>query len=611
MSDPVRRFVSELRRRRVFRVAVVYAAVCWALIQIADAVATPLSLPPWFTTFVIVVAALGLPIALVLAWAFDVSPAGDAAGAEAAARPSARTSWALTAAFVLLVVAAPLLFRTVSGSPATGESDVDTDGIESIAVLPFVNMSSDQENEHFSDGLAEELLNALAQIPGLRVAARTSSFVFKGDTDRDIAEIGRRLNVETVLEGSVRKAGNTVRITAQLVKTADGYHLWSKVYRRELQDIFEIQDEIAAAIVEALGPRFSGALTQPAEHATENVEAYELYLRGRHRFWQGSSEKNLRDAAELFQQAVDEDPSFGPAWAGLSDAYMLLAGQVRPREVMPMATRAAQRALEADPRLAEGYVALASINWLYDWDWSAADQNYRLSFSVNPLLHTRCICYAWYLATVGNTQAAVVEAERAREMDPLARLPHVILAWMYYLADRPADALTEIDEVFTTTPEDMSSHRIRAWILWDEGRRDDAIEVMHGIRDRAARNGSFEESGPPMVIAELAVMYAAAGWGPEAVRLSRALRARAGRGYVPPEYVAAAQAAAGDLDAAFASMDEAVANRSNLGQFSILPVSRALRSDARYGLVLERIGLGVRIPQLVSAPAVTALGDSE
>ena len=191
----------------------------------------------------------------------------------------------------------------------------------------------------------------------------------------------------------------------------------------------------------------------------------------------------LREAAELYEEALELDPRFSLAWAGLSDAYMLLANLVPPGEAMPRAKEAAQKALEIDPRLAEGFVALASINWLYDWDWGAADQNYRLSFSVNPLLHTRCICYAWYLATVGNQDAAVLEAERARQMDPVARLPHVILAWMYYLAGRYDDARSELSEIFGTSPADVSGRRIASWILWDEGHREEAIAEMHLIRD--------------------------------------------------------------------------------------------------------------------------------
>ena len=603
-SDPLRSLFAELKRRRVFRVALVYAAVAWALIQIAGTVAEPLSLPPWFVTAVIVLAGLGFPIALVLAWAFDVTPAQGAAGD--APSGTAGAPWAMIAIVGLLIAGGTVAFALRARSAPEVDAHADYTNISSIAVLPFVNMSSDVENEHFSDGLTEELLNTLAQIQGLRVAARTSSFVFK-DAATDVKEIGARLNVETVLEGSVRRVGDRVRVTAQLIHAADGHHLWSRTYERELSDIFAIQDEISATIVESLGPRFASAADAAVRHPTMDVGAYDLYLQGRYRFWQGSTESGLREAAALYERAIAEDSSFALAYAGLSDAYMLLANQMPPRDIMPAAKAAAERALEIDPRLAEGYVALASINWLYDWDWAAADQNYRMSFSVNPLLHTRCICYAWYLAAVGNQDAAVAEAERALEMDPLARLPRVIAAWMYYLAQRPQDARAQVNEIFELAPTDVSARRISAWLHWDAGDRAAALEEMQRIRAQVEENGSFEERGPAIVLAELAYMAAADGWHDEAKRMRDALRRRAARGYVPAETIAVAEAAAGDPDAAFRALERAVAERSNIGQFSILPLSRGVRADPRYRNVLESIGLPARASELLlRAPADVA-----
>jgi adenylate cyclase len=600
-------FMAELRRRRVVRVAVVYLAASWLLIEVAGTVSDPLDLPGWFPTFVITLAALGLPIALGLAWAFDVTPAASTAGISGGASVADTRHWLLLPVAAVLLVAGAFAARSMSGdspsAPATATDD--TAVIQSIAVLPFVNMSSDAENEHFSDGLTEELLNYLAQVPGLRVAARTSSFAFKNDTV-GITEIGRRLGVQTVLEGSVRRADNRVRITAQLIDARTNGHLWSKTYERQLEDIFAIQDEISTAIVQALGTRFAAAQPTAAEHATQDVAAYDLYLRARYRFWQGGGEASLREAATFYEQAVAADPSFSLAYAGLSDAYMLLAGPRPPSEVMPMAKQAALTAIDLDPRLAEGYVALASINWLYDWDWAAADQNYRLSFSVNPLLHTRCICYAWYLAVVGNQQAAVVEAERARSMDPVARLPRVILAWMYYLAGRADEARAEVDEVLAITPHDVSSRRIAAWILWDAGRREAAIAELNKLFAPTGAGAALEGSAPSIVLSELAFMYAATARHDDAKRLRDRLQQRARQEYVAPEQLAVAHAAAGDMDRAFMVLDEAVAARSNLGQFSILPLSRALRSDGRYRRVLEQIGLGPRASQLLAAAAAPA-----
>src|SRR5688572_5442613 len=358
--------------------------------------------------------------------------------------PRRRNRWALAglgAGLLILAIVFGFLARgrlQPDGSSPVPTADAVT--VKSIAVMPFLNMSADKENEYFSDGLTEEILNALAQVKGLRVAARTSSFQFKG-VSHNITDIGRKLNVETVLEGSVRKAGNKLRVTAQLIDVSDGYHLWSKTYDRELEDVFAIQNDVSMNIVSSLMPRFSGAGGGTSvKNPTEDVEAYEFYLQGRYQFWQGGTEENLRRAAAFFERAVEKDPQFALAYAGLSDAYMLLGGSgyAPPKAVFPQSKAAAQRALDLNDRLAEGYVALASINWLYDWDWKSADRNYRRSFSVNPLLHTRCVCYVWYLAAVGNLDVAIIEAERARDMDPLARLPRAIVSWMYYFAGRDA-----------------------------------------------------------------------------------------------------------------------------------------------------------------------------
>jgi adenylate cyclase len=589
----IRGFFVELRRRQVIRVALVYAVVAWAMVEVADTVAPRLGLPDWFPTLVIVAAGLGFPIALVLAWAFDLTPKGlertpSAPGIRGPGR--AAGGGLVLAGVVVLFVALGAALRLGLGSTPDGDQPQTwTSSMRSIAVLPFLNFSADPANEHLGDGLAEELLNALAQLPELRVAARTSSFAFK-DTPTDVTEIGRRLNVETVLEGSVRRSGQRLRITAQLINASDGYHVWSETFERELQDIFDIQDEISRAIVRALLPRLARETVDAAtRHATGNVAAYELYLRGRHHFWQGG-EAALRAAAKDFEEAIRLDPAFSVAHASLSDAYMLLAGYAPPAEVMPRAKAAALRSIELDPRLAEGYVALASINYLYDWDWAGADRHYRRSFSANPLLHTRCICYAWYLAVVGDMDAAVVEAERAREMDPLARLPRAIAAWMYYLAGRTHDAETEVAALMEMSRDDVTGRRIRAWLLWDRGERGAAIEEL----DRTRRELQRRPGSPPPTIleAELASMRALVGQTQEARALLGSLQERSRRQHVPPEHIAAVEAALGDHDSAFASLDLAIEARSNLGQFTILPLSRPLRNDLRYATLMDRVGLG-------------------
>jgi eukaryotic-like serine/threonine-protein kinase len=513
------------------------------------------------------------------------------------ARARAALIGASAAAILLVVTAAWWLTRSSrdAGTPVpsvAAMTGAPANVIRSIAVLPFANLSPDHENEYFSDGLTEELLNMLAQVKGLHVAARTSSFQFKG-VNHDMREIGRKLNVDTVLEGSVRKAGNRLRITAQLINVADGYHLWSKTYEREMEDVFAIQDDLSTAIVTSLMPKFAGGATaEPAKHPTDNVEAYELYLQGRHQFWNA----NLRGAADFFGQAVERDPQFALAWASLSDAYMLLGGggQVPPNEIFPQSKVAAERALALDDRLAEGYVALASINWLYEWDWKSADQNYRRSFSVNPLLHTRCICYVWYLAAVGNLEVAITEVERARDMDPLARLPRVISTWMYYLAGRRSDVDAQLALIFADNPNDVTARRVAGWTLWRDGRRQEAILEIEKVRDDFDKRGGFAAKAAHLAVADLASMYARTGRGNDAIELLSELRRRAEREYVSPENIGAVYAALGQMDEAMRWMEKAHANRSNLGQFNILPLAEPLHAEPRYQELIRKIGLPSR-----------------
>jgi adenylate cyclase len=609
------RVLRELRRRRVLQVAVIYAAVAWLVIQIAETSFPHLLLPDWAVTLVIVLALSGFPFALVLAWAYDITPDGvrrtpaaDEGGTAAspprgaAGRHRARL---LTTGLIVVMLASAAYLVTGEDRGAEPESgDPASSMFRSIAVLPFVNMSADASNEYFSDGLTEELLNALAQVEGLRVAARTSAFAFKGVAE-DVTEIGRKLNVETVLEGSVRRTGDKLRITAQLINVGDGYHLWSENFDdRHREDIFAIQDEIAHAIVQKLLPRFATGSTAPSLHgSTSNVQAHDEYLKGRHAFWQGTSESNLRTAIRHYEAALERDPRYAVAWAGLSDAYMLLGGEhTRPTDAFPQAKAAALRALELDDQLAEGYVALASISWFYDWDWEAAERSYRRSFSVNRAVYTRCICYAWYLAVLGDHEAAVREGERARALDPAGHLPLTTLAQMYHLAGRRDDALATLNTLEAAGSSSAVIPRLRAWLAWDAGRRDEAVATLERFRDSLAQSGGFAEAAPARAVAELAYMYGQTGRTGEAARLADALGERAVARYVPPELVAAALAAAGDQAGATAWLERALEGRSNLGMFSAFPVSRALHEVPRYRDVMLRVG----VPQRTFIAAVPA-----
>jgi len=309
--------------------------------------------------------------------------------------------------------------------------------LPSIAVLPFVNMSTDSENEYFSDGLAEELINGLSKLEGLHVVARTSAFRFRGK-DLDIREIGKQLNVNTVLEGSVRKAGNRLRITAQLINVSDGYHLWSERYDRDLEDVFVIQDEISLAIVNKLKVKLLGDdKAKFAKRYTENFEVYDLYLKGRH-YLNTVTEEGIRKSLDYFQQAIQKDPSFALAYVGVASVYNALAvvGLVPSYEVMPKANSELLKALELDDSLAEAHAWLGTLYLQYEWNWSSAERELKRAIELKPNSPEAHQFYAEYLIVTGNMEQASIEVERARDLDPLSTIPNTILAYQLFVSRR-------------------------------------------------------------------------------------------------------------------------------------------------------------------------------
>ncbi|MFV2007929.1 MAG: tetratricopeptide repeat protein, partial [Longimicrobiales bacterium] len=352
----VARLIDELKRRKVARRGLLYLVVAWILMQVVDIVFPALSIPDWALSMVVVLLILGFPVAIVLAWMFE-TPVAIAKGKRRPDRPA-------------------------RAGRADGEEAADAP--RSIAVLPFVNMSDDKDNEYFSDGMTEEILNALTKVPGLRVASRTSSFAFKGQA-KDVLEIAEDLRVDSVVEGSVRKAGERVRVTAQLISADDGYHLWSETYDGDLEDIFRLQDEIARSIVEALKIELVGskdALLVEAE--TEDVEAYTHYLQGRF-FFNRFQENDLERSLEQYRQALEHDPKYGRAYAGIADTWMQLADDwVAPDQSYPEAKAAAQKAIDLDESLAEAHTALGKVHGWFEWDFDRAELALRRAVATNP-----------------------------------------------------------------------------------------------------------------------------------------------------------------------------------------------------------------------------------
>jgi TolB-like protein len=416
------RFLADLKRRQVFRVAAVYGAAAFVVIQAADVIFPRIPLPDWTVSLVVWLAILGFPVAIAISWVFEVTPEGlrrtdeasEAQLEEIVTRP-ARSRWpAGLAALVGIGLLVGGGWWALQGPLAGGTS------YDSIAVLPFTDLSGQEENEFFGDGLAEELLNALAGIEGLKVAARTSAFSFK-DSNADIREIAEALDVETVLEGSVRRSADRLRITAQLIDARTGYHLWSKEYDRDPADIFAVQDEIAGSITDALVLRLSGTeIERLYRGGTDDVEAYELYLTGRQK-WVPRDIPQLHEAIVHFEQAIARDSGFALAWSGLADALDALIYRVpEERDRLPEARYAAQRALVLEPELAEGWASLGVLALDFDRDWTFAELALRRAIELKPSYSTP---YHW-LGDVyrysGRVKRSKPFSRRAVELDPIS-----------------------------------------------------------------------------------------------------------------------------------------------------------------------------------------------
>jgi TolB-like protein len=378
----IHNFFGELKRRNVYKVAVAYAVVGWLLVQIATQVFPFFEIPNWGIRLVVLLIVIGFPIALVIAWAFEATPQGikrtETADAMPVATKQKSGAWIYIVVIGLAIsIALFFLGRYTASHSTTGKAEPSQ---KSIAVLPFVDMSQAKDQEYFCDGISEEILDTLAKVDGLRVVARTSSFSFKGK-NADVGEVANKLNVENVLEGSLRREGNRIRVTAQLINARNGFHLWSDTYERELKDVFAVQDEITRAIVDALKVKL--AVTPPA-HARQNTEAYDLYLQGLY-LSNKSDEENLRKSLIFFQRALDKDPNFARAWIGIAKAWIWLAdAYVRPLEGYSKVKEAASKALALDERNAEAHCYLGEAKRILDRNLSGEEEELKRALEIDP-----------------------------------------------------------------------------------------------------------------------------------------------------------------------------------------------------------------------------------
>ncbi len=479
---------------------------------------------------------------------------------------------------------ARLLERDPEDRPATGAMFIEllTSGAgaaapppsvnaKSVAVLPFANLSPDPENEYFADGVTEEIINALARLQGLQVASRTSCFYFKGKHP-PLKEVSRELKVATVLTGGVRRAGSRIRITAELVDVASDEHLWSDRYDRQLDDIFEVQDEISRAIAEALQVALGGRAGQRlVEKATANLEAYELYLKGRY-FWSQRGPALLK-GLDCFKQALALDPNYALAHAGLADSFSLLAfyGLTRPGEAIRQSVAAAKRALELNPALGEAHVSLGFHDMCYRWDWDAAEREYSRALELNPhytpAWYWRAVIYGFFKWISGaDARPAFSDVLHAIQIDPLAWHPRVIHGWILMFFREFDEATPIFRHVLELQPNLFLGHLLLAGTL----RR---------------------------TVVELGLSYAAAGRKDDARELHRETLARSQQEYVQGSILAPLTAQLGDMDSAIAQLEAAYAEHDlRLCFIGGYPDYDVLRGEPRFDDMLGRLGFPAESP---------------
>jgi TolB-like protein len=465
-------FFEELKRRNVFRVGIAYGVAAWVLLQVADLVLENINAPEWVIQAMMLFVGLGFIAAVVIAWAYEMTPEGikresDVDRSQSIVASTGKKLDRIVIGFLVVAIAV-LLYRqsgdqptvqTVTAEPAAAEISVPVDIQKSVAVLPFVNMSSDPEQEYFSDGLSEELLNRLAKNDQLHVAARTSAFQFKGQ-NLDIADIGRQLNVAHVLEGSVRKSGSRLRITAQLIQVDNGFHLWSETYERELDDVFAIQDDISAAISKALETELNATGQSPdSERPTGNLEAYNLYLQARYLLALRGDE-NMRKADRLFNKAVALDPDFVSAWSGMAFNSSLLysySPSVSLEESHVKTMNAAQRAIDLDPDNSEAYTAIGQ-SLSNTWDWKEAQTSFERAYELGRNDIGVLNLYGDFVWQVGDIDRAIELKRQAINLDPLSGVLTGDLAEMLAEAGQLEEALVAGERGVMLNPE--SFHRI-------------------------------------------------------------------------------------------------------------------------------------------------------
>jgi TolB-like protein/predicted Zn-dependent protease len=579
--------LEQLKRRNVFRVAALYLVVCWLILEPVHVIFHMLEVPAWANRLVIMLMALGFPAAVIFAWVYEITPEGLRPTIEVPHGQSIRkaTGRRLDVAIIAVLAVALTYFvvdkfwlsKHVAPPVASASSPSAAVPDKSIAVLPFVDLSEKHDQEYFADGMAEEVLDLLANIPGLKVISRTSSFQFKGKS-QDLRAIGSALGVSYVVEGSIRKSGERLRVTAQLINAQDGSHLWSDTYDGPVGDTLKVQDQIASNLARALQVTV-GADLQLERPTFKSPEAYDLYLRGRHAFDRADKE-GLESAAAYFQQILELDPTSVPALEWLAGVQLDRAGfgYVEPREGFEAARRSGKRALDLDPKSSWAYAILSNVHLAYDWDWAAAERDAKDALRLKPRDPIAVGTLSELDIALGRWDEAARLLKTALTLDPLSAGSYVGLSNVQIATGRLSEAEAALRKTLQISPTFAEGHYDLGCVLLLEGNFQGALAEMQQERTDSARDVG------------LAMVYHALGRRAE----SDAALAQVVHEHAQDDAweIADAYAYRGELDQAFASLDRAYSQK-DAGLYLIKSDGffKHLKGDPRYKAFLHKMNL--------------------
>ena len=593
-----RNFFAELKRRNVYKVAVAYAVVAWLLIQAASIVLPTFEAPAWTMKVLIAALSIGFPLAVVLAWAFEITPKGIKRESEVLPDESitAHTGRKLVGITIALAaIAAGLLTfqflrtkRAVTAAPTSSIAAVALAAPikvsdKSIAVLPFENLSSDKENAYFAEGVQDEILTRLAKVADLKVISRTSTQRFKSSPN-DLPQIAKQLGVLHILEGSVQKSGDSVRVNVQLINAVTDAHLWAEIYDRKLTDIFTVESEIAKTIADTLQAKLTGSERNAiAQTATEDPLAHELYTKGHH-FW-GLRGDNLPRAIEFYNQAIARDPNYALAYAGLGETYILLPYYTGadPNEVRPKGRAAARKALELNPNLAEAHNAMGKILATDDIDLQQAIREYQRAIELSP---NYAGAHHWLgngpLLSLARFDEAIAEGKRSVELDPLSAVNLVDLGLNYTYAHRFREAEAEFKKALELDPT-------FAYVHWSYGIALQTSGDLEGARAQYA--AAHARANDTQAITMRAQLSAKMGQPAEAVKALATLEELAKHQYVEAYNRALLYLSLGQKDEALAALEQSYAERDgdSIGSIKVDSLLDPLRGDPRFEALVQKV----------------------